>query len=102
VHASLVALTGRSRILADPQATATGSMTLTLYDVPPDATAAISPSGPPVTVTTAVPGQNAAATFCVPAGQRVSLALTNVTIGSSSCCSARVSVTKPDGSTLVF
>ena len=95
--------TGRYRILVDPQATAAGSMTLTLYDVPPDATATISPAGPPVSVTAAaVPGQNAAATFNGVAGQRISLALTNVTIGSSSCCSARVSVAKPDGSTLVF
>jgi subtilisin family serine protease len=94
--------TGRYRILVDPQATATGSMTLTLYDVPPDPTATISPAGPPVTVTASVPGQNAAATFAGVAGQRISLALTNVTIGASSCCSARVSITKPDGSTLVF
>ena len=37
------------RILVDPQQTATGSMTLTLYDVPPDVTTTITPAGPPVT-----------------------------------------------------
>ena len=95
-------MTGRYRILVDPQATATGSMTLTLYDVPPDTSATIAPSGPPVSVSTTVPGQNAVATFTGAASQRVSLALTNVTIGASSCCSARVSILKPDGSTLVF
>src|SRR5262245_46440974 len=95
--------TGQYRILVDPQATATGSMTLTLYDVPPDVTAAIAPGGAPVTVTTGpVPGQNATLTFAGTANQRVSLKLSNVTIGTSTCCSARVSILKPDGSTLVY
>ena len=95
--------TGRYRILVDPQQTATGSMTLTLYDVPPDVTTTIAPAGPPVTVTTGpVPGQNALATFSGNQGQRIALKLSNVTIGTSSCCSARVSILKPDGSTLVF
>ena len=78
-------------------------MTLTLYDVPPDVTTTITPGGPPVTVTTGpVPGQNALATFSGNQGQRIALKLSNVTIGTSSCCSARVSILKPDGSTLVF
>ena len=95
--------TGQYRILVDPQQTATGSMTLTLYDVPPDVTTTIAPAGPPVTVTTGpVPGQNALATFSGNQGQRIALKLSNVTIGTSSCCSARVSILKPDGSTLVF
>jgi subtilisin family serine protease len=95
--------TGRYRILVDPQQTATGSMTLTLYDVPPDVTATISPGGAPVTVTIGpVPGQNALATFSGSQGQRIALKLSNVTIGTSTCCSARVSILKPDGSTLVF
>ena len=95
--------TGQYRILVDPQQTATGSMTLTLYDVPPDVTTTITPAGPPVTVTTGpVPGQNALATFSGNQGQRIALKLSNVTIGTSSCCSARVSILKPDGSTLVF
>jgi subtilisin family serine protease len=95
--------TGQYRILVDPQQTATGSMTLTLYDVPPDVTTTIAPAGPPVTVTTGpVPGQNALATFSGNQSQRIALKLSNVTIGTSSCCSARVSILKPDGSTLVF
>jgi hypothetical protein len=94
---------GPYRILVDPQGTATGSMTLTLYDVPPDVTGSISPGGPPVTVSLGpVPGQNASLTFDGVAGRRVSLRLSNVTIGTSTCCSARVSIAKPDGSTLVF
>jgi subtilisin family serine protease len=95
--------TGRYRILVDPQAAATGSMTLTLYDVPPDVSTSITPGGPPVTVTTGpVPGQNATLRFDGVAGRRVSALLNNVTIGTSTCCSARVSILKPDGSTLVF
>jgi subtilisin family serine protease len=95
--------TGHYRILVDPQASATGSMTLTLYDVPPDVSTTITPGGAPVTVTTGpVPGQNATLTFAGTANQRVSLKLSNVTIGTSTCCSARVSILKPDGSTLVF
>src|SRR5262245_693258 len=95
--------TGRYRILVDPQAAATGSMTLTLYDVPPDVTTTITPAGPPVTVATGpVPGQNALLTFAGTANQRVALKLSSVTIGTSTCCSARVSILKPDGTTLVY
>jgi subtilisin family serine protease len=95
--------TGRYRILVDPQATATGSMTLTLYDVPGDSTATITPGGEPVTVTTGpVPGQNALVTFSGAQNQRIALKLSNVTIGTSTCCSARVSITSPDLSTLVY
>ena len=95
--------TGRYRIFVDPQATSTGSMTLTLYDVPPDVSTTITPAGPPVTVTTGpVPGQNALVRFDGVAGRRIALNLTNVMIGTSTCCSARVSILKPDGSTLVY
>src|SRR5439155_1309873 len=96
-------VTGRYRILVDPQSTATGSTTLTLYDVPPDATASITPGGAPVTVSMGpVPGQNAVASFSGTLGQRVALTMSNVTIGTSSCCSARVSIANPDGSTFVY
>src|SRR5204862_461966 len=74
---------------------ATGSMTLTLYDVPPDATGAITPGGSSVTVAAGTPGQNARLTFDAQAGQRVSLSLTGVTISSS-----YVSLLKPDGTAL--
>jgi hypothetical protein len=87
-------------ILVDPQGTASGSMTLTLYDVPPDATGDMTPGGPPVTVTTDTPGQNGKVSFNGSAGQRVALELTGVTVGTSSCCSTKVSILKPDGTTL--
>lgn len=40
--------TGRYTILIDPQSTATGSATVTLYDVPPDISDVLYPSGRPV------------------------------------------------------
>src|SRR5439155_1556637 len=49
---------GTYTLLVDPYATATGSMTLTLYNVPPDVSTPITPGGPNVTVTTTTPGQN--------------------------------------------
>jgi subtilisin family serine protease len=94
---------GTYKIFVDPQATSTGSMTLTLYDVPPDVNATITPGGAPLTVSTGpTPGQNALVTFSGTQGERVALGLTNVTIGTSTCCSARVSILKPDGTTLVY
>jgi subtilisin family serine protease len=95
VDTQTLPVTGSYRILVDPQGTATGSMTLTLYDVSPDATGAITPGGSPITTTAATPGQNARLTFDAQAGQRVSLNLTGVTISNS-----YVSFLKPDGTTL--
>jgi subtilisin family serine protease len=92
--------TGDYMILVDPQGTASGSMTLELYDVPPDVTAGTTPGGLPVRVTMATPGQNGRVSFDGSAGRRVALELTGVTIGTSSCCSTKVSILKPDGTTL--
>ena len=92
---------GTYTILVDPQSTSTGSITLTLYDVPADLTGTITPGGSSVTVSPATPGQNAQRTFSGTANQRISLDMTSVSIGSSYCCSTLVSVLKPDGSTLV-
>jgi hypothetical protein len=87
---------GSYTFLVDPQTTATGSMTLTLYDVPPDLSASAAPGGPAVTVTTTVPGQNASVAFSGSAGQSITLQLTGVTISSS-----LVSVVAPDGSNVL-
>ncbi|HEX6699181.1 MAG TPA: RHS repeat-associated core domain-containing protein [Gaiellaceae bacterium] len=96
-----LAQTGTYTIFVDPQGNATGSARLTLYDVPADATGTITPGGAAQTVTTTVPGQNASYTFSGTQNQRISLNIDNVTMGSSSCCSAKVSIKNPDGSTLV-
>jgi uncharacterized protein YhfF len=91
-----LAQTGTYAIVLDPQQTATGSVTLTLYNVPPDATGAITPGGAPVTITVATPGQNALLTFGASAGQRIS-----VKLGAVSGGTWKVSLKNPDGTTLV-
>ena len=102
IDTQLLPAGGTYTILLDPQGTDLGSATLTLYDVPPDLGGTIAVGGPPVTLTLApVPGQNARLTFNGAAGQRISLRLSGVTIGTSSCCSTRVSISRPDGSNLV-
>ena len=65
--------TGSYVVRVHPLQAGGGSMTIQLFNVPPDATAAISPGGPPVTLTTTVPGQNAVASFTSTAGRRVAL-----------------------------
>jgi subtilisin family serine protease len=92
---------GTYTIVVDPAGTNTGSLTVTLYDVPADLTGSVTPGGSPVTVTTTGPGQNARLTFNGSANQRVSVRMTNVTMGSSTCCGVYVSILKPDGTALV-
>ena len=95
VDTRILPSTGTYTVVVDPQAMATGSATVTVYDVPPDPAATGSPGGPSVSVTTTVPGQNAKVTFTGTAGRRLSVRLTSVTMSS-----ARVSIVSPDGSTL--
>jgi hypothetical protein len=101
IDTKLLASTGTYTIVVDPQKAVKGSMTLTLYDVPADASATATPGGAAVTITMTTPGQNGAVSFAGIAGQRVSVNLTNVTIGPSSSSSTKVSILRPDGSTLV-
>jgi hypothetical protein len=61
----------------------------------------ITADGTPLVVTTTAAGENARATFSGTAGQRVSLDITDVTVGTSGCCSMQVWIAKPDG-TLLF
>jgi hypothetical protein len=94
--------TGTYTILVDPQGADLGAMTLNLYDVPPDQSGTIAIGGGPVSLTLGpTPGQNATLTFNGTANQRVSLRLSNVTIGNTSCCGARITILKPDGTTVV-
>jgi subtilisin family serine protease len=93
--------TGSYRILVDPQSNAVGSVTLTLYDVPDDPTGTLVLGGVGSTLALDVPGLNGWRTFSGAAGRTVTLRLTAVTIGTSCCTSAKVSVLRPDGTTLV-
>jgi hypothetical protein len=56
---------------------------------------------PPLGLTIGTPGQNARLTFAGAAGQRVTLTVANVLVGTSSCCAAKLSVAKPDGTNLL-
>jgi len=94
--------TGTYSVMVDPQGMDSGSVTLQTFDVPEDVTGSIAPGGAPVSVNVGSPGQNAALSFSGLAGQRVSLKLSGVTMGTSTCCSARVGILKPDGSSLVM
>jgi Subtilase family len=95
VDTSTLPAAGAYTVLIDPQGAATGSMTVTMYDVPPDPGGTITPNGPAATAAAGTPGQNARFTFEGQAGQRISVKLSPVTISS-----ALVSIVKPDGKAL--
>jgi hypothetical protein len=94
-------VTGTYTIVVSPVADATGSVTLTLYNVPPNPLASIIAGGAPVTVATTVPGQNAKATFTGVNGRGVALKIDGVTMGTSSTSSFKLSIVRPDGTNLV-
>jgi YD repeat-containing protein len=92
--------TGTYTIKVDPVDIATGSLTLTLYNVPADLTPTIAPGGAAVTVTTTTPGQNARLTFSGTSGQRIFLKGTNGMSGQVLGCDVNVTILNPDSSTL--
>jgi RHS repeat-associated protein len=90
---------GTYTIEIDPSGTSTGDATVTLYDVPADLSGTITPGGSAQTLTFSTPGQNGTLTFAGTSGQRISLKMTNVTMGG--CCDgADIAIKNPDGSTL--
>lgn len=84
--------TGSYTLVVDAFEWRTGSVTLTLNDVPADVAGAISPGGGAVPITISTPGQNAVLTFTGTASQKVSLRITSSTIAQS-----YVSIRRPDG-----
>ena len=88
--------TGNYTIVADPQNTYTGTVTISLFSVPPDPTTTTTIGGTPVTLTTTTPGQNATATFQGTAGAQVSVSY------SLSGMAASVSLVGPTGTTLAY
>jgi YD repeat-containing protein len=70
--------TGSYTIVVDPDGTQVGTVTLTLYDVPPDVQGTASMDGTPVSVNTPYVGQNAQYTFSGTANQRVSFWFTPI------------------------
>jgi YD repeat-containing protein len=68
-------------VLLAPGGAGTAGATFTLYNVPPDATGALTVNGPAAPVTIAVPGQNSSLTFTGTAGQIVTLRGADNSIG---------------------
>ncbi len=89
---------GTYTLLVDPNDTATGTVTLTLFDVPPDVSGTIIPGGSAVTVTTTTAGQNGQLTFDGVINQRISLDITGVSVTNSGILST--TIRKPDGASL--
>jgi len=89
---------GTYSVAIDPNGAATGDMSVHLDVVPGDATFTMASDGVPVTAFNSGAGQNMQVTFSGTANKKVSLVISNVTLGSAG---ANVRITKPDGSTLI-
>jgi hypothetical protein len=92
-------VSGTYRVKVDPTGASTGSLDVKLYIVPNDFTGALT-SGVAKTVAISTPGQNALLTYSGLSGQRIAVMTTNGALGDSDCCAARLSILRPDGSTL--
>ena len=79
-------------MIIQPNAANTGSLTVTSYDVPADATGSLTINGGTVPVTLSVPGQNAILSFSGTSGQTITARVTGNTIGC-----VTLTVTKPAG-----
>ena len=94
IDTTTLPVNGTYVIFVDPQSTYTGSMTLTLYDVPADAAGSSSVDlDAPTTLETTVPGQDSRLTFAGLSGQQIYVMRTDVTTPTST-----VKVLAPDGS----
>jgi subtilisin family serine protease len=91
-----LAQTGTYTIVLNPRSSYTGTLTLTLYDVPPDASGTIEAGGAAVPVAIGTPGQNGALTFEGTAGQSYTLVISAVTVTQTD-----VSIKNPDGTNRV-
>lgn len=89
---------GTYSIVIDPEKAFSGDATITLSE---DLSGTITTTGSALALTFRA-GQNGLFTFSGTAGQRVSLAVNGVTVGTGSCCSvADVAILKPDGSMIL-
>jgi hypothetical protein len=100
IDTQTTAVEGTYTIFLDPGGTSTGSISLTLHDVPADFSSTITAGGPAVSATMSTPGQNGVLTFSGTAGDRISLRGVNGLSGQVASCDLPVTVRKPDGSPL--
>jgi hypothetical protein len=75
--------TGRHQLLIDPNGPETGSMTVKLFDVPPDIVAQLKPDGTPFALRLGTPGQGARLRFSGTAGAVMLLKGTAMSIGAN-------------------
>ncbi len=93
---------GTYTLKIDPRQWYVGSVTATVYDVAADQAGTITAGTPlPLTFAAGNAGQNATETFAGTAGQKVSLNMTAVSVGSNPISGTKVTILKPDASTLV-
>jgi acetyltransferase-like isoleucine patch superfamily enzyme len=90
---------GTYTVRIDPDSAYTGNVTVSLYTVPADTSAAITAGGAGVVATNTVPGQNMKLTFTAGTNQKVSIKMTSVSIGSNAISGTNVTLMK--GSTTV-
>jgi len=105
IDTQVLPLSGTYTVLVDPSNSTTGSVTLTLYNVPADdnggvVSFSLGTYGVGKVVAMGTPGQNSFITIEGTLGQRISLNLGNVTLNGGSNFYT-VYVKKPDGATLV-
>ena len=79
--------TGLYTLVVDPEASDTGSLTLTLHNMPPDVPGCLAINGPALTAAVSTPGQNPTLKFSGKAGQQITVAVTNNTL-----CGVQVSL----------
>ena len=94
IDSTTLPLTGTYTIYINPQSTATGSVTVSLYAFG-DITTSTGENGPPVALNITTPGQNAKVTFSGTTGDRISVNFTNCTFNDLD-----VTIYNPDGTSL--
>jgi hypothetical protein len=95
IDTKTLSATGTHSILVDYSGDNTGTLTLTLYNVPADVTGSVAINGTPAGISIGTPGQNASLTFSGTASQQVTVHVTGNGIGSTT-----VKLLKPDGTQL--
>jgi hypothetical protein len=88
---------GTYTVVVAPNNAATGSVSI---DMQPAQTTAVPTNGSPTNIVTAVPGENASATFQATAGDSISTTLTNLAFSSGSSSSVSWTITAPDKSVI--
>jgi hypothetical protein len=88
------------KLLLDPAGSNAGSITTTVYSVPPDASFPALTLGTPTAISVAIPGQNMTTTFTGTLGHSLSLWFDTNTIGNPISSPTVVTLTSPTNATV--